>query len=131
MDASHAFHARAHAWWKANSPFGWASCPLTENGVVRIMTNPSYSAACPFSVPQIIEALRQFVAGTEHSFWPDDLSLRDTHVFQADRILGARQLTDLYLLALAVNRGGRLVTFDRAIALSGVALATPAHLCVV
>ena len=64
----------------------------------------------------------------DHAFWPDDISIADPAVFDHARILGPRQLTDVYLLALAVKNGGRLVTFDRGIPLAAVRGATPEHL---
>ncbi|MEK7953556.1 TA system VapC family ribonuclease toxin [Luteolibacter soli] len=130
LDGSHAFHAKAHGWWAAQSANGWASCPLTENAVVRIMCHPSYSAARRFTAGEIIAALSAFASGTNHCFWHDDLSFRDSSLFDPTRIHGPKQLTDLYLLALAVANGGCLATFDQAIPLSVVKGAGPAHLIV-
>ena len=130
LDATHAFHSRAHIWWSANAAFGWASCPLTEIGVTRIMVNPAYSSSARFTAAQIIQSLNTFVVGTDHEFWPDDLTFRQPEHFQTDRIHGGRQLTDLYLLGLAVKRGGRLATFDQGIPLSAVKNARAEHLCV-
>ena len=120
LDGSHAFHRQAHAWWATNSQSGWASCPLVENGVTRIMSTPGYSSSQRFTVEQVVNALAQFAAATNHEFWPDTPSLRDAGVFAVDRIHSGKHLTDLYLLALAVERGGRLVTFDQGIMLSAV-----------
>jgi len=130
LDGSHAFHGRAHAWWAAHSGKGWASCPLTENAVVRIMCHPSYSAARRFTAAEVIGALTAFTSGTDHRFWPDDLSFRDASLFDPTRIHGPKQLTDLYLLALAVGNGGRLATFDQAIPLPAVKKAETKHLIV-
>ncbi len=130
LDPDHAFHERAHDWWAANSKRGWASCPLTENGVVRIMSHPSYSAKARFTPGDLIGRLRTFAAQSDHEFWPDDISLRDEKLFAAERIHSARQLTDLYLLALAAKHRGRLVTFDKGIPLSAVSHAKAANLCI-
>ena len=130
LDGSHAFHAKAHAWWAAHATSGWASCPLTENAVVRIMGHPSYSATRHFTALEIITALASFASGTDHLFWPDDLSFRDHAVFDPSKIHGPKQLTDLYLLALAMTKGGRLATFDQAIPRSVVKGADPKHLTV-
>jgi hypothetical protein len=130
LDPDHAFHERAHAWWAANVKRGWASCPLTENGVVRIMSNPNYTGKARFTPADLIGRLRTFAAQSNHEFWPDDLSLRDEKIFVADRIHSSRQLTDLYLLALATKQQGRLVTFDQGIPLSSVRQAKAANLCV-
>ena len=74
------------------------------------------------------ERLRDACASLDHAFWADDLTLRDNQRFDFSRIQGHNQITDMYLLALAVNHGGKLVTFDRAIALSSVHGASDAHL---
>ena len=130
LDASDAFHSRAHAWWSLNASFGWASCPLTENGVARIMANPAYSASSRFTIERIVGSLNRFVAATDHEFWVDDLSLRNTGLFVTNRMHSPRQLSDLYLLALAVKHSGRLSTFDQAIPLSAVNKAATANWCV-
>ena len=117
LDPDHTFHDRAHAWWAQNQSEGWASCPITENGVVRIMSNPGYSERARFAPADLIARLGTFAAQTNHEFWPDDISLRNPEVFTPERILGSRQLTDIYLLALATKHTGRLVTFDGNISL--------------
>ncbi len=130
LDGSHVFHGRAHAWWAAHATSGWASCPLTENAVIRVMSHPSYSATRHFTALEIITALTSFASGTDHLLWPDNLSFRDPSVFDPSKIHGPKQLTDLYLLALAMTQGGRLATFDQAIPLSVVKGAGPRHLMV-
>jgi toxin-antitoxin system PIN domain toxin len=129
LDPDHVFHERAHVWWAANMKRGWASCPVTENGVVRIMSNPGYSQKMRFAPGDLIDRLRKFAANSNHEFWPDEISLRDEKIFAVDRIHSSRQLTDLYLLALAVEHHGRLVTFDHGIPLFGVHNAKAANLC--
>ena len=131
MDPDHAFHERAHDWWAANGKFGWASCPLTENGVVRIMSNPAYSAGARFGPGDLIARQQMFAGQTNHEFWPDDISLRDEKTFNNERLHSSRQLTDLYLLALAVKRDGKLATFDQGIPLSAVRKAKAENLCVI
>ena len=129
LDSNHVFHDRAHTWWAANATHGWASCPLTENGVVRIMSHPNYSQQVRLPPVDLIDRLRTFAQNSDHEFWSDDVSLRDENVFAADRIHGSRQLTDYYLLALATKHEGRLVTFDTGIVLSAVRQARAANLC--
>jgi len=131
LDPDHAFHERAHDWWTANAKSGWASCPIVENGVVRIMSNPGYSRKARFTPADLISRLEQFAAQTNHEFWPDDVSLRDGKIFATERMHSSRQLTDLYLLALAAKRGGKLATFDKGISISAVHAAKVANLCVV
>lgn len=131
LDPDHVFHENAHAWWAENLERGWASCPLTENGVVRIMSNRGYSQGAHFTPGDLIARLVEFVSRSDHEFWADDLSLRDSGVFETGRVHGPQQLTDVYLLALAVEHGGRLVTLDRSIPLSTVREAAAANLCVI
>jgi uncharacterized protein len=129
IDDHHLHYARAHGWWEANHTHGWASCPLTQNGFLRILSQPRYKAPLPLS-----EAFRLLCDATdadEHTFWPDDISLLDNHRINRERILGPKQLTDIYLLALAVKHGGRLVTFDRAIPVNAVRGAKPHHVVVI
>jgi uncharacterized protein len=131
LDPDHAFHERAHAWWADHEHAGWASCPLTENGVVRIMSHPSYSPSTHFTVAELVARLRTFVEHTDHEFWADEVSIRDATAVVADRIHGGRQVTDLYMLALAVRHRGRLATFDQSIPMSAVPAATSRNLVVV
>jgi hypothetical protein len=128
LDPDHVFHDRAHTWWKGQARSGWASCPLTENGVVRIMSNPAYSRAAKFGPGDLIERLGLFAGQSNHEFWPDELSLRDKTVFARDRLHSSRTITDIYLLALAVKRQGFLATFDQAIPVSAVPGAARASL---
>ena len=130
LDPDHAFHERAHVWWAANMKRGWASCPVTENGVVRIISNPGYSQKMRFAPGDLIGRLRKFTGQSNHEFWPDEISLRDEKIFAAERIHSSRQLTDLYLLALAAQHQGRLVTFDQGIPVSAVSHAKASNLCV-
>jgi toxin-antitoxin system PIN domain toxin len=120
LDPDHAFHHRAHHWWNGQSNIGWASCPLTENGIVRIMSNPGYSKSVKFQPKDLIQQLDRFVNQSNHEFWPDDLSLRDRTAFFWDRFYSPRAITDAYLLALAVKHHGTLATFDQAIPVTTV-----------
>lgn len=126
LDADHSLHARATQWFAANARRGWASCPITQNGCVRVMSHPGYPH--PLTARAVIERLAEATTGPLHEFWPDDVSLLDGGGFDASRIHGPRQITDLYLLALAIRRGGRLVTFDASIALEAVRGAGGKHL---
>jgi toxin-antitoxin system PIN domain toxin len=126
LDADHASHRSALAWFGEHADDGWASCPITENGCIRIMSHPAYPGAR--SVREIVERLRGAIAHRTHEFWPDNQSLLDERVIDATRLHGPRQLTDVYLLALAVKNAGRLVTFDSSIALGAVKGAKAQHL---
>lgn len=122
LDSDHASHHSAIDWFSTHAQDGWASCPITQNGCVRIMSNPGYPN--PLPVQSVIEHLAQACRQKIHEFWPDEVSLLDADAVDSTRIHGPRQLTDLYLLALAVQRGGRLVTFDTGIPLAAVRNAT-------
>ncbi len=126
FDPAHVQHVRAHRWWRLNQQYGWASCPLTQNGFIRILSQPRYPS--PLSTTAALRLLNQAVESPHHEFWPGDLTILDPSLFDSDRILGPRQLTDIYLLGLAVRKGGRLATFDRSLPLSAVIGATPDHI---
>ncbi len=126
LDSDHSLHVRASEWFATHAKSGWASCPITQNGCIRIMSHPGYPKSMP--VRTIAERLSEAAAGPFHEFWPDELSLLDRNVAELERIHGPRQLTDVYLLALAVRRAGRFVTFDASIALDAIPGATKQHL---
>ena len=131
LDADHVFHERAHSWWSKNVDRGWASCPLTENGIVRIMCNPGYSQRIRLVPSELIRLIESFAANSDHEFWPDVLSLRDKTHFAPDRIHGSRQVTDVYLLGLAASHDGCLVSFDESIPFSAVPHAKPRNLLMI
>lgn len=128
FDPDHIHNRRANAWWEKNRSLGWASCPITENGTIRILSHPNYSKTMQFSVSQISEVLREFISSTDHRFWADDVSLCDDFAFDTSRIHGPKQVADSYLLGLAVRNKGRLVTFDESIVLKSVRAATKSNL---
>lgn len=119
FDPDHVHHEAAHRWFALHRASGWATCPLTENGVVRILSNPSYSGATE-TLDAVVRRLSQFCASGQHVFWEDGVSLRDERVFKRPLPIAHRQLTDVYLLGLAKSRAGRLASFDRHIPLSAV-----------
>jgi len=122
----HVHFGRAQEWWEANQRYGWASCPLTQNGFVRIISQPNYPK--PLPTAEAVTRLAEQIGRTDHIFWPDDLSIADQAVFDPGSILGPNQITDVYLLALAVKNGGRLATLDRGFSLRAVCGAEPRHL---
>lgn len=119
FDPDHVHHDTAHDWFADSRRGGWATCPLTENGVVRILSNLRYSPAAESS-SKIVERLRGICASGHHVFWADDVSLRDVSRFVAGTPVSHKQVTDVYLLGLAKRHGGRLATFDRTIPLAAV-----------
>lgn len=129
FDANHSLHVPAMRWFAEHGDAGWASCPITQNGCVRVMSQPGYPERMP--VVNLVERLRQATAHPAHQFWPDDASVLDEDVVDATRIHGPNQLTDVYLLALAVSHGGCLVTLDQGIPAAAVRGAQKKHLVVI
>jgi uncharacterized protein len=129
LDSAHIGHHKATRWLAGQLSHGWASCPLTQNGTIRVMSQPAY----PGTVPAAEVAARLAEAGKDpaHLFWPDDVSLLDDQVLNWARVLGHRQVTDNYLLALAVRHRGRFVTFDTRVDGSAVKGAKASHLVVI
>jgi toxin-antitoxin system PIN domain toxin len=112
MDRTHIGHETANGWFAANSRGGWATCPIVENGVVRIMSQTSYPNAQ--ASPSIVAAaLVQLCRLPGHEFWPDGISLLRSSVFDPKLLTSPRHVTDTYLLGLAASRGGKLATFDQ------------------
>jgi len=112
IDPAHVQHDRAHDWFAAMGKHGWATCPLTENGVLRIVGHARYpnSPGTPAAVAEVM-AILCGLGG--HEFWPDDVTLFHTQLVDTARLLDSAQVTDTYLLALAIAHGGKLATFDR------------------
>ena len=118
LDENHAHRRPVLDWFTSNIDHGWASCPLTQNGCIRILSQPKYPN--PLGVADAIARLEAAVATPHHRFLPDDVSLVDDSIVDRRHLLGHRQLTDTYLLALAVVHGARFVTLDRAVSLVSV-----------
>ncbi len=112
---SHSQHAGALKWFAENRSRKWASCPMTQAGFVRIVSNPAFSrdAVTPREAVAVLEAN---LKAPEHDFWPDDVSYPAAAASLSGRVVGHQQVTDAYLLALAIRHGGVLATFDSSIA---------------
>jgi len=128
LDSDHASHDTAIRWFAKHAREGWASCPITQNGCIRIMSNQGYPN--PLPAQAVIERLAEACDEDIHEFWPDEVSLLDSDIVDSTRIHGPRQLTDIYLLALAVQHQGRLVTFDSAIPLAAARKATTQNILI-
>ena len=128
LDGSHVHHGLVSDWLGRNLGKGWASCPVTENGCIRILSQPGY----PNSVPaeQVAARLAAASQHVSHAFWADSISLLHPGRLIWDKVLSSRHVTDAYLLALAVEHGGRFVTLDRGVPLGAVVGASPKHLTV-
>jgi toxin-antitoxin system PIN domain toxin len=119
IDPAHVQHDRAHEWFASSGRQAWATCPLTENGVLRIVGHARYpnSPGTPAAVAELMMGLRALPG---HEFWPDNLTIFDVQRIHSDRLLDSAQVTDSYLLALASAHGGKLATFDRRLVTSAV-----------
>ena len=128
LDADHVHHARVTEWLPEGLTHGWASCAVTENGFVRVLSQPGYPS--PLSPSAAGRLLADTAGAGDHAFWPCDVSVLEPQHVDGSRIHSGRHLTDAYLLALAVAHGGRLVTLDRAVPVTAVPGARAEHLTV-
>ena len=119
IDPAHVQHDAAHDWFGRLGHLAWATCPLTENGLLRIVGNPRYpnSPGTPAAVAPSLAALRSLPG---HVFWADDISLMDPAWVDANRLLSHGQVTDSSLLALARAHQGQLASFDRRLVVDAV-----------
>jgi len=116
LSPRHIHHDRMHHWFAQHSVEGWATCPIVENGAIRVISQPSFAAG-PYTPSEATEALRAACGANaiSHHFWPDDISLTDESVFSVKYMVGPRQVTDAYLLGVAAKHDARLVSFDRSL----------------
>jgi uncharacterized protein len=128
LDQQHVHHRRARGWLEDEIVDGWASCAITQNGFVRIISQPGYPS--PITPKAAIDLLRSATGTDYHEFWRCSVSLLDPEVVDSSRVHSHRQITDAYLLALAATSGGRIVTFDQAISPLAVRAASAAQLVV-
>jgi toxin-antitoxin system PIN domain toxin len=119
IDPTHVQHDRAHDWFAAKGKKAWATCPLTENGVLRIVGHARYpnSPGTPAAVAELITILCSLGG---HEFWPDDVTIFDQQRIDTTHLLDSSQVTDTYLLALARAHDGQLATFDRHLVIDAV-----------
>jgi toxin-antitoxin system PIN domain toxin len=120
LDRRHVHHEQAHRWFAVAESAGWATCPLTQNAVLRILGQPRYPNS-PGPPAVVAPLVGEMIHHPRHRFWPDALSLLNEPTIDTARLLEAGQLTDTYLLALAVHHGGTLVSFDRRLGCEAVA----------
>ena len=119
IDPTHVSHDAAHRWFDAEGKDAWATCPITENGVIRIVGNPNYPNT-PGSTAVVAEIITQLRTLPGHVFWRDEISLVDADHVDTGEVLTSAQVTDTYLLASAVAHGGKLATFDRRLSVKAV-----------
>ena len=130
FDPAHIHHDAAHEWFSGIRESGWATCPITENGLVRVISNPGYPGGRT-TVADAVNRLRQFAESGHHTPWPDDVSLLRKESIDASHLTGHREVTDAYLLALCVHRDGALATFDHSIRTEAVPGFQDRHLTVI
>lgn len=128
FDAAHVHHKAAHAWMSQHRQEGWATCPLTQNACIRIISQSAYPGR--LTVSNISRRLHHAISAADHHFWADSISLCEALTFDHSLMLTPRHLTDHYLLALATTHGGRLVTFDQGITIAAVRTAQSPNLLV-
>ena len=128
LDPNHPDNGSASDWFDLNYVDGWLTCPLTQNGCVRVLSQPQYPRALRVAVA--IGRLRAATSTPYHQFISDDISILDEALVDHRHLAGYRQLTDVYLLALAVSNDARLITFDSRIPLGAVNGATEQQLVV-
>ena len=117
IDPMHIHHEVAHRWFGENGRHSWATCPLTENGFIRIASHPNYPNR-PGDFPAVFAILRQLCDAQGHQFWPDDISMLE--FLKPDAIISHAQITDVYLTGLAVHKKGKLATLDQHIPVDAV-----------
>ena len=110
----HPDHSAAQAWFARNNSKGWATCPFTQAAFVRIVSNPAFSSDA-VSPSEALNLLTTNLNHPRHQFWTDNLSLRDAIRRFEDRLVGHQQITDAYLLGLAIQKKGKLATLDQSI----------------
>jgi toxin-antitoxin system PIN domain toxin len=116
LSRDHLHHDRMHQWFAMHSSKGWATCPITENGAIRIMSQDALGAG-RLQPSEVVAALRATAESQakHHRFWADAISLTDDTLFRVEYILGPKLITDAYLLGLAAKHGAKLVSFDRSL----------------
>jgi uncharacterized protein len=129
LDEGHVHHGLAQELFE-KSKLKIATCAMTENGVIRVMNLPNYSLYGPAGFIAVRTQLERLSQDFDHEFWPCDVSLRTGSAINWNRVMGHNQITDIYLLALAVKHGGALATLDHRVAIETVNTAQKKHLVV-
>lgn len=129
FDSDHVDHERVRGWIDTEIAHGWASCAITQNGFVRIISQPRYPSPVPPAAA--IGRLVRASATEYHEYWPCSVSLLDGKLFDHSRLYGHRQVTDAYLLALATAHGGRFVTLDQSVPFDAVRCASAGNLALI
>lgn len=115
VDPAHLQHDVAHDWFGRVGHQAFATCPITENGLLRIVGHPKYPNS-PGPPSTVVAALAAIRALPGHAFWADSVSLADHALIHAALLSSHARVTDSYLLALARAHHGRLATLDHKLA---------------
>jgi len=129
LDQGHLLHRPATRWLERHLAHGWATCPITENrrGADHGPTRLPHAQPAALVAARLAEACSH----SSHAFWPEPISLLQEGLIRWERLLGPRQITDAYLLALAASQGGCFASFDQRISLDLVPSAGARHLCLI
>lgn len=130
FEPGHVHHDMAHDWFAQNRRSGWAMCPVTETGLVRVLAG-LHLRSDGLATSELVDRVRRFRSGKSSEWWATGVSLTDASLFDLAAIRGHRQLTDIYLAGLAHSHGGKLVTFDRGILWTAIVGARPSLIEVV
>jgi toxin-antitoxin system PIN domain toxin len=123
VDSDHVHHDPAHTWFVTLADAEWLTCPITQNGAIRVVTGPKYVNG-PVRFADAVESLRTVLVKGSHVFVPDEISLLDSSHVDITRLTSAAQITDTYLLALSSSHSATFVTFDKRMITSAVASST-------
>lgn len=111
-EPGHGHYQKAQEWFSSSANSPWGACPFTEAGFLRVTTNPAFRPG-PRTLEQASAILQGLKGHPRYWFWEMDRSWVDLTVRFAHRVFSHQQITDAYLLGLAIKQDGVLVTFDR------------------
>ena len=110
----HSAHERAGRWFAGHAKQGWATCPITQAALVRVLSNPAFSERA-LTPTQALQVLSGNIELRGHEFWNDSINLREAMERVRTALTGHQQITDAYLVGLAIHNRGKLATLDRRI----------------
>jgi uncharacterized protein len=114
MWPAHEAHRRVQEWFRVNASAGWATCPITQAGFVRIISDPAFSADA-VRPQEAVSILESNLKHPHHHFWPDDVSFLQAVRPSLERLNGRKHVTDAYLLGLVAHKKAKLVSLDSGI----------------
>lgn len=111
----HVFHERVRKWFNSHQHEGWATCPITQLGLVRTLSNPAFDEHAPRPTEALHWLAQTLKDNPHHHFWPDSLPAFAACSDTTGALQGFRQLTDAYLLGLAMQHKAKFITLDKRI----------------